>query len=85
MKKISNSRLRLYGISRAELAAALYVSPRTLTSRMANTDTLTLGELRIIARKLHCSIAVKSRPRSASDSGSMTPAKSVKTFRYLMA
>ena len=57
MKKISNSRLRLYGISRAELAAALYVSPRTLASRMANTDTLTLGELRIIARKLHCSIA----------------------------
>ena len=62
MKKISTkdyiySRLRLYGISRAELAAALYVSPRTLASRMANTETLTLRELRIIARKLHCSIA----------------------------
>lgn len=51
------SKLQLYGISREELAAALYVSPRTLASRMADTETLTLGELRVIAKKLHCSIA----------------------------
>ena len=62
MKKIStkgyiHSRLQLYGISRVELAAAMGISVRTFESRMADTERLTLREMRAIARKLHCSIA----------------------------
>lgn len=62
MKKISTkgyilSRLRLYGISRVELAAAMGISVRTFENRMADPERLTLREMRAIARKLHCSIA----------------------------
>lgn len=52
-----NARLQLYNISRAELAAAMRVSQRTLENRMADPEQLSLREMRAIAKKLHCTIA----------------------------
>ena len=62
MRKISTkdyiySRLQLYGISRAELAAAMQMCERTLGIRLAQPDTFTLKELRVLAKKLHSTVA----------------------------
>lgn len=53
-----NAQLDLYRMSRVELAAAMGISVRTLENRMADPEQLTLREMRAIARKLHCSIAM---------------------------
>ena len=47
----------LYGISRAELAAAMQMCERTLGIRLAQPDTFTLKELRVLAKKLHSTVA----------------------------
>lgn len=58
VKMVIEAKRMLYGISRAELAAALQLSDRTLGVRLAKPETFTLRELRIVAKKLHCSIAM---------------------------
>lgn len=58
IKAYIDARLHLYCMTRTELAAAMGISVRTLENRMADPEQLTLRELRAIARKLHCSIAM---------------------------
>ena len=57
MKQIIESKRMLYGICRAELAAAMQMCERTLGIRLAQPDTFTLKELRVLAKKLHSTVA----------------------------
>lgn len=57
IKQIIESKRVLYGISREELAAAMLVSDQTYLNRMARPDSFKLRELRILASKLHCTVA----------------------------
>ena len=57
MKQIIESKRMLYGISRAELAAAMQMCERTLGIRLAQPDTFTLKELRVLAKKPHSTVA----------------------------
>ena len=43
--------------SRAEFAAAMQMCERTLGIRLAQPDTFTLKELRVLAKKLHSTVA----------------------------
>ena len=55
-----------YGISHAELAYAMNMSPRTLFNRYRNPETFTLEELRRAAKKLNTTVTKLLEEEKAS-------------------
>lgn len=55
------SQMVFTGIGRAELAAAARMSERTLRTKLKSPERFTLGELRLIGRKLGMDITIERR------------------------